>query len=343
MLDSSLINALKLGFSSTVQKIRIPSLGTKEFSFREPNVKEVSTISKLLVTNTDSPSTIYASTIVFLKFLCLDDDFNPYVMNEIDRIKIFTYVLSGIFYSKNLTIKCPRVGCGNTFPYSIKYGDILKSIDNISTDVIEYENKTDIGNIKIVYGFPKTKRYLEFLEFSDGLKHIPVDYSSFNNSFVEIDNEKHENTADHKLPTNDAFVEMIKKRRNIINSEINKITKMDKSLAGNVDIKNQLSKTLIPSELSYLYIKNITITGIPGSKDDFNIDFEGLTYDEIIQVMDVVPMKLMIDSKTGLSFTKIIELEIGKRLSSCAPDIICSKCNCDIGKRLGIQNFFIHG
>lgn len=345
MLDLSVINALKLGFSSTIQKIRIPSIGntTKEYSFREPNVKEVSAISKILVSNSDSPSTVYASTLVFLKFLCLDNDFDPYVMNEIDRIKLLTYILSGIFYSKNLTIKCPRVGCGHSFPYSVKYGDILKSIDNVSMDTIEYNNKTSVGNVKITFGFPTTKRYLEFLEFSDNIKHKPIDYDNFNNSFVEIDNEKNDENSNQNSIGNDQFTEMIKKRRNIIKSGITDTIKADKVLAGNVDIKSNIAKSTILTELTYLYIKNMLITSIPGSDDDFNVDFNGLSYKEILQVMDVIPMRLLIDESNGTPFSKIIENEIGKRLISCSPNVVCPNCKCEIGKRLGIQNFFIHG
>lgn len=349
MLDESILKTLQLSFGTAIQRIYIESLG-KEYSFREASFKETKDLSKITISNKDSPSVIYAMTLAMMKMLCLEEDFDPYKISEFDRLKIIIHLFSNNFFSKNISMKCPVKACNHSFSYSMKYGTMLKCLDSVDCSDITFENKTDFGHIHITANFPNTKRYLNLLELSDSestkkklqsIKDSAIsEYGLMDNSFSEIDrNEKNKNVI---ISADDDAVAKIRKRREFLKNKINKSNSENKGVFGNIDIKYSSYDKDSILDLADIYIKRIRIDGIAGSENEFDIDFSDLTYDETEKVLSSIPMKLFV-MEDGTDVIKYVTRKIFEKMNKCVPLIKCEKCGYEISKRLTIQNFFIFG
>lgn len=338
MIEDSVLKSLQSSFASSIQNIKIPSLGTNVFSFREANVREVKDIAKVVISNADSQSVVYASTLALIKQLSLNENIDFNKMTEVDRLRVLVKLLSNIFFSKNLSIRCPRGECDNVFSYSMKYGDLLKLLDELDTTDIVFENKTEIGDIKITANFPNVSKYLKFLEYIDSTKDDSKEYDNLNNTFSEIDKKK---DGGGNSSTNATVVEKIKKRREVLKNGVRKIVKDGDTILGNVDLKS-IKKEYSPLDFSEVYIKRIVVKNIKNSDDEYDIDMSEFDYVDSEKILSVFPAKLFI-KEDGTDFLKYITKEIYMKMKKCVPHISCDKCGYEISKKLGLQNFFIVG
>lgn len=350
MLDDSILTNIRNTFASAVQRIFIPSLG-KTYSFREASVKEHKSLSKTIISNKDSQSVIYAATLAMIKNLCLEDDFNPYEMSEFDRLRVIVYLFSNNFFTKNLSIKCPRKSCGENIKFPIKYGTLLKMMDLVDCSDIVFSNKSAMGTVQVVSGFPSTKRYLSLLEAIDLSKeksiHSKNAQSPMETTYVAMDNifPEMDATAQTKgvMTSSDMeVIEKIRRRREILKGNIGKAVEEKRDVMGNVDLKSVGSESTILDVVD-MYLKRIMVSDIPGSENELDIDFSSFGYDDTERILSVLPMGLFMSADGNENIIKSTTKALFEKLNACVPKIVCPKCGCEISKRLTLPNFFIFG
>lgn len=339
MIEESILSNLKSSFSSAIQRIDVQSLA-KTFSFRESSVREHSAFSKTVISNMKSQSMVYASTLSMIKNLCLEQDFNPLEISEFDRLKILVHLFSNNFFSKHLSIRCPKKTCEGKVKYSIKYGSLLRMMDTVDCSDIIFENSTEMGNIRVEANFPKTKRYLSLLENVDSERTTlsDSDYENMDNSFSQIDG----NSANvSSKSSEDDFVKKIRMRRDILKGKINKVVNDKKDVFGNVDSKSSVKPNAI-MDLADIYLKRIQISNINGSENEFDIDMSDMDYNDTEKILSSIPMNLFIKNN-GSNAVKTITNGIFKKMNDCVPEIKCPVCGFPISKKLTLPDFFIFG
>ena len=352
MIEETILKNLKNSFSSAVQSIYIQSLG-KTFMFREATVKEHTTLAKTVISSKNYQSVVYAATLSMMKNLCLDNDFDPTKMTEFDRLKVIVHLFSNNFFSKNLSIKCPHKACGDSVKYSMKYGSLLKMLDSVDCSDIIFDNKTEMGTLRVVANFPRTSRYLSLLESVDGMsvdeaskkaeetrRNDLKNYADMDNSFSEIA-ANGENGGGRGISADDDAVRKIRMRREILKGKVKKTVEEKKDVLANVDVKT-IGKDDAMLDLADIYIKRIQITDINGSDNKFDIDMSDFSYDDTEKILSVLPMNLFL-KEDGTNIVKFISKEIFKKMNNCVPEIRCPKCGCKISDRLSLQDFFIFG
>ena len=342
MLENSVLANLRNAFSSAVQPIFIDSL-KRTLMFREPSVKEHISLAKTVISNKDSQSIVYAATLMMIKNLCLDEQFDPMEMSEFDRLKIIVHLFSNNFFSKILNIKCPRKGCNSKITYEAKYGTLLKMLDSVDCSDMTFSNETEMGKLRLFANFPKTSRYLSLLKKIDGIDdlslHTPSkqsNYDDMDKSFSELSSNKSQNSADED------FANKIRMRRDILKGKIKKTVEKKNDLFGNVDLKNKTTSGEILLDLADIYINRIQITDIKGSDNEFDIDMSSFDYDETEKVLSALPMTLFV-KEDGMNAIKFVSKGLFEKMNACVPEIRCPTCGCEISKRLTLQDFFIFG
>lgn len=339
MIEESILTNLKSSFSSAIQRIDIPSLG-KTYSFRESSVREHASFSKTVISNMKSQSMVYASTLSMIKNLCLEQDFDPMEISEFDRLRIMVHLFSNNFFSKHLSIRCPKKACDGKVRYSIKYGSLLRMMDSVDCSDIVFENSSEMGKIKVEANFPKTRRYLSLLENVDSEKTglSNSDYENMDNSFQQIDGNS---TNGASQTSEDDFVKKIRMRRDILKGKIDKVVNEKKDVFGNVDSKN-IGKPNALMDLADIYLKRIQITDINGSDNEFDIDMSSMDYADTEKILSSIPMNLFIKGD-GTNAVKSITKGIFRKMNECVPEIKCPICGFSISKRLTLPDFFIFG
>lgn len=348
MLDESILSNIRNSFSSAVQRIYVSSID-RMLTFREASVKEHRSFAKTVISNMNSQSVIYAATLAMIKNLCLENDFDPYVISEFDRLKIIVNLFSNNFFSKNLSIKCPRKACGGSVKYPIKYGSLLKMMDSVDCSDIVFENENEIGKIRVVANFPNTKRYLSLLEEIDRKKEVETvsgsreskhdsAYDSMDKSFIELDESA---SGSNGYSADDEVVRKIRKRREILKGKVEKSVKEKTDILGNIELKRVDSDDAM-LDIADIYINRIQIFSINGSENQFDIDMSGFDYNDTEKILSVLPMGLFVTSD-GKNVVKHIAKSIFSKMNACVPKITCPKCKYEISKRLTLQNFFIFG
>ena len=343
MLDDSMLANIRNTFASAVQRIYVPSLG-KTFSFREVSVKEHKTLSKIVISNRDTQSVVYAATLAMIRNLCLEDDFDPYKMSEFDRLRIIVYLFSNNFFSKNLSIRCPRAACAESIKYPIQYGSLLKMMDSMDCSDIVFENENHIGNVRVISGFPTTARYLSLLEAVDGINdrnlygnmQTPTTYEDMDKAFSEINDAPQSNSQ-----IDMDVINKIRKRREVLKGNIKKVVEEKKDVFGNVELKTVNSKSEM-LDVADLYLKHIDVPKISGSENQLSINMTDFDYEDTEKILSVLPMGLFI-REDGSNIIKHTTNELFRRMNACVPKIVCPKCGYEISKRLTLPNFFIFG
>lgn len=345
MIEDSILTNLRNSFSSAIQRIYIQSLG-KTYSFREPTVRENSTLAKTVISNMKTQSVVYAATLSLIKNLCLEDDFDPRSMSEFDRLKVIVHLFSNNFFSKMLSIKCPRRSCRESVKYPVAYGTLLKMMDSVDCSDIVYDNESELGKLRVVANFPSTARYLSLLESIDSETEAAVGkktsaaeamYSDMDNSFSEISGA---NGAQQGASADDEMVRKIRMRRKMLKGKIDKTVVEGKDVVGNVDVKSIGGDAML--DLADIYMKRIQISNIKDSTDEYDIDFTGFDYLDTEKVLSVLPMNLFV-RKDGMNVIKFIAKGIFDKMNKCVPLIKCPKCGYEISSRLKLQDFFIFG
>lgn len=343
MIDDSILELLQKSFSPSVQSIYVPTLG-KALNFRESTVKEQKTVSKVVAANADRQSVIYASTLAMMRNLCLDDlDLNS--LTEFDRTKIMAFLFSMNFFSKRLSMRCPR--CKKPFSYTVMHGELLKGMDGVSTDDVWFHAKNRIGSIDVRLNFPNCRRYLDFLETMDrvndakrnGQTRNDSPYDAMNHAFdglEKVAEAQTENGGKHVSTDDIRIAEMIRKRKGGTASRTDGVSQIRQD-SSDVSFVSLL-------DAADLYIRSIKYH-VNGSEDDVEIDFSGYGFEDTERILGKFPVAMFTDDESGKSLMAFIRDEFRKRLSVAVPHIVCPNagCGCDIGKRLQLHDFFLFG
>lgn len=338
MLDDTLMRNLKAAFAAAVQRIRIPSIG-RTFTFRESSVMEHKAFAKTVITNVDSPSVVYAATLSMMRNLCLDTDFDPHSMTEFDRLKVMVQLFSNNFFSRSMTVKCPRKACGGRVKYDVRYGELLRMMDSVDCSDIVFENDNAVGRTRVVANFPRVSRYLSLLESVDSAKEgrsASEDgkrYSALDASFAPPSEQSNAGT--------ETFEDRIRRRRDILRGKVSKAVEEKREVFGNVDLKAPSDGSAL-LDVADIYINRIQISSIAGSRDEFDIDMTGFDYGETEKVLSSLPMGLFV-TESGDNVVKKITRGIFSKMNACVPRIVCPECGFEISKRMTLPNFFIFG
>lgn len=346
MLDEQIFNNIRQSFASAVQRIYVQSID-KVLTFREATVKEHRSLAKTVISNRNSQSVIYAATLAMIKNLCLEEDFDPYSISEFDRLKIIVNLFSNNFFSKNLSIRCPRKACDGSLKYPIKYGTLLKMMDSVDCSDIVFDNENSIGKARVIANFPNTSRYLSLLQAVDerndknerkSPSSAASSYDSMDASFQELDATASNGGGFSK---DDEAVKMIRKRREILKGKVAQSVKEKTDILGNVELKRIDSDDAM-LDIADIYLKRIQIFSITGSENQFDIDMGGFDYNATEKLLSVLPMGLFV-GEDGKNIVKHVAKSIFAKMNACVPKIVCPKCGYEISKRLTLQNFFIFG
>ena len=357
MLDQQILEAIRGSFTPVLQDVNLEHTLGRHYYFREPTVDEQKAMSKIAISNSDSQSAVYATTLAYIKLLAMDKSFDQYALDEFDRINILAHLFSSNFFTKQLTINCPADGCGHSFPYSVRHGDILRELNRVDRSDILFENETDYGWIKVRANYPTVRRYLNFLEAVDAFSererleaerksgNKPTDrYEAVNSAFdamekrAEMANEA-KNADGSSKPTDlgDVRIAQLIKRKK-------KTAKDAKSVMGNVDMAAHPSDGSIRSPLLDtvdLYIKTVDYK-VNNMADDVHIDFSNFEFDDVENVLGVFPSSFLVD-RNGTRLADFLTNAVFERQKTVVPKITCPKCGCNITERLRLQDFFTAG
>ena len=346
MLDDSILKLIQNSFSSSVQTIYIPTID-KTLRFRESALHEQKTVSKVVVANPDKQSVIYATTLAMIRNLCLDE-IDVSKITEFDRLKILAFLFSMNFFSKRLTITCPK--CRKSFHYSVMHGDILKGMDEIDTEDVIFKAKNRIGTIEVTLNFPNCVRYLDFLEVMDRIddannskmmKSKKSVYDSMNTAFDNLEkiaDSQDENDGKAVDANEVRIAEMIRKRKQGQKSEKKKqsenVVKEDGPFASYVTLLDAVD----------MYIKKIRYH-VNGSEDDVEIDFTNYGFEDTEKILANFPTALFTDDESGTNLITFIHDSFKKKLNKAVPKIVCTneQCSADLGSRLDLHDFFLFG
>lgn len=343
MIDDSILELLQKSFSPSVQSIYVPALG-KPLNFRESTVKEQKTVSKVVASNADRQSVIYASTLAMIRNLCMED-LDVGALTEFDRTKIMAFLFSMNFFSKRLTMTCPK--CKKPFAYTVMHGELLKGLDKVATEDIAFKADNRIGSIEVTLNFPSCSRYLDFLETMDRVNDVKrhdlakndKSYDAMNHAFDGLDKvveAQTENGGKHVSSDDVRIAEMIRKRKG------GGARRTDGVAQKKEDDSDVSFVTLL--DAADLYIRRIRYH-VNGSDDDVDIDFSGYGFEDTERILGKFPVVMFTDDVSGRTLMSFIRDEFRKRLSVAVPHISCPNdgCGYDIGKRLQLHDFFLFG
>lgn len=344
MIDDSILQLLQKSFSPSIQSVFVPTVG-KSLNFREPTVKEQKTVSKIVVSNPDRQSVVYASTVAMIRNLCTDG-IDVSSITEFDRLKVLAFLFSMNFFSKRLTITCPK--CGKPFHYTVMHGDLLKGIDRITTEDIEFVANNRIGTMTATVNFPKCSRYLDFLEVMDRVddrnRHdksaADAQYEQMNGAFDGLEKvaEAQDENGGKSVSADDVRIaEMIRKRKQTADSrrKANDSVQRDDS---------QFVPYVTMLDAVDLYIKKIRYH-VNGSEDDVEIDFSNYGFEDTEHILGNFPTAMFTDDDSGEDLMSFIHDGFRERLSVAVPKITCPNAECghDIGSGLELHDFFLFG
>lgn len=345
MLDDSILELLNKSFSPSVQSIYVPSVG-KTLEFREPAVREQKTLSKVVASNPDRQSVIYAATLGMMRGLCLGD-LDMSVLTEFDRMKVVAFLFSMNFFSKRLNITCPK--CRKTFGYTVMHGDILKGLDKVDTTDAVFRGENRIGSIEVSLNFPSCARYLDFLKTldedgdrrrNDAAKASKA-YDALNHSFdgLEAVAESQEENKGRRVSADDVRIaEMIRRRKG------GAATKRTDGVSERKDTASSDTSFVTLLDAADLYIKRIRYH-VNGSEDDVDIDFSGYGFEDTERILGSFPTAMLTDDASGKTLTSFIRGAFREKLCRAVPDIVCPNegCRHDVGKGLELHDFFLFG
>jgi len=343
MIDEAILAAMHRSFGNAIKRIWIPRL-SRNLTFREPNVGEQKTFSKIILANSESHSIVYGATLALIKKLALDKDFQSIRLNEMERIVILANLFSTNFLTKQIAVTCPNKDCKHQFIQTIKHGELLRNLDKIVTTDYVYENVTEIGTLRAYINYPSTKKYLEFLEFVEdkkiatSSKHVDESsmdkYEQLDHAFDDISPNSSNpisssNKQDGKIA---AMIEMRKAKLKSASSS---------KAAGNIDL-SQLNARFIGLNSVDLYIRKIEWK-VNGDDTDYEVTFDdSITFEETERILGGFPAAFFTDAN-GQTLTEVIANELYSRVNRTVPTVKCPKCGLDITKDVNLYDFFTAG
>jgi len=342
MIDENIFELMKHSFGGAIHTVYVPSL-KRSIPFKEPTVRETKLMSKIVISNPDSQSIVYATTLALIKGLCVESDFNQYAITEFDRLSILSKIFANNFLSKQISIKCTSKECGHQFVYTVKHGDLIRAIESIDTSDMVFVNETADFKLTAKINYPTTKHYLEFLEYIDRDSEVNVQknnvklsedkYEKLNSAFSEIEQMQSSGSKGAADIGDIKIAEMLAKKKERI--------KHSNAVAGNMEI-NGLGNNYSLFDSGDLYIREISYK-ITGDDNDYNIVFDdSFGFEDRERVLGTFPMSFLTlsDETTLLDFAAN---GINDRLRKCIPEVKCPKCGNNIANNISISDFFTHG
>lgn len=348
MIDEAILNAMHRSFGNSVRRVWMPR-AQRFFTFREPNVGEQKTFSRIVLANSDSQSTVYGATLSLIRRLALDKDFAQYGMDEMERLVILANLFSTNFLTKQISVTCPNEGCNNQFIHSIKHGELLKGLEKIDASDIVYEDTNDIGHVKVQINYPSTKKYLAFLEYLEEQDAISADeskktkdavgeqdkYEKLDHAFDELSSNTTSPMATASKRDNE-IAEFIEKRKTALKDGMKK-----SKAAGNVDLRS-INAQFAGLNSVDLYIRKIEWK-VNGDENDYSVTFDNsITFEETERILGGFPMAFF-TREDGSTLTDFISASLYKRVNATIPQIVCPKCGLDLTSKVNLYDFFMLG
>ena len=343
MIDEAILAAMHRSFGNAIKKIWMPRL-SRSLTFREPNVGEQKTFSKIVLANPDSHSIVYGASLALIKKLALDRDFSGIQLNEMERIVILANLFSTNFLTKQIAVTCPNKECGHKFVQTIKHGELLRNLDGIDASDYVYENVTPIGRVKAYINYPSTKKYLEFLEYIEdrqsasrlnGAAENATDrYEQLDHAFDDI-SPNSANPISSSNKQDGKIAAMIERRKAKLKSSATP------KAAGNIDL-GQLNARYVGLNSVDLYIRRLEWK-VNGDDTDYEVTFDdSINFEETERILGGFPAAFFTDSN-GETITEAIANELYRRVNSTVPTVKCPKCGLDITKDVNLYDFFTVG
>lgn len=348
MIDDAILSAMHRSFGNSIRRVFIPGFG-RHVAFREPNVGEQKTLSKIVLANTESQSVVYGATVALIRKCCLDAEFGKYRFTELERILILANLFSTNFLTKQITIKCPGEGCGATFTKDVRHGEIIRSLERIDASDIVFENSCQMGSLRATINYPSFRKYLGFLEFvedgnaraADAAKEMDeLDrYSALDHAFDALDDLTAPGGGAQKKDDRTAsLIAMVAARR----SGAKKGASDGKGrLAGNIDL-GKADQLMVAQNTNDLYVRKLEWK-VPGDDTDYVVTFDDtITFEETERILGGFPASFFV-REDGKPMGDFISDELYRRLNMAVPDMTCPKCGRNISKDVQLYDFFIAG
>lgn len=340
MINNDISKMLDLSFASSAQSIFINSL-SRPVMFREARVKEQKAISKIVIPNKDRLSIVYGATLSLIKLLCYDEEFDINSITEFDRLKILSSIYSSNFLSKKIHFTCPKKDCKNHFVYNVQYGDIIKGFELCNTDDIVFENKMDIGYIKVYINFPSCIKYLNFLELIDTKNDIEESeiLKKSNNKFSELNKLYDNDSAINSGINDDMLYKMFGKQNNENNAQKQNTTTNNSNSVKSLDLSMKDASDLYIKKIEYALYDN---TDENGELNIYSIDMSQYGILDVEEILGHFPIK-MFTREDGVTLNTFINSSISNKIKTCLPIIKCPKCGEILNKYISLRDFFIFG
>ena len=149
--NNSILNAFKQEFSTTVNLVRVNSLG-RDVSFREITVNEQKTLSKIMYQNEQRKDVVYDTQCQLINKLCLDPDFDVYKVTEFDRIRILMDIYAGNYFNNDVKFKCPE--CGTENVYRLDFQKLVDLLNEFSLEDVTFHAEDRTRHYTFVLNYP---------------------------------------------------------------------------------------------------------------------------------------------------------------------------------------------
>lgn len=157
-----LINALKQGFATTVNKIYVNSL-KREVGFREITVLEQKQLSRIMIDNDgkNRKDVVYDAQCALINVACLEkDSFNIYQLSEFDRLKLLIALYQANMFKNDVKFTCEECGAENA--YRMDFTRVLERLDAIDLTPSKFNYENQVWNYDFTIEYPTVKRVLQF-------------------------------------------------------------------------------------------------------------------------------------------------------------------------------------
>lgn len=156
---TDIINALKTDFATTVRRIYVNSLN-KEIGFREINVKEQKTVSRIMIDNESRKDVVYDTQCALINQVALDEGFDIYQLTEFDKIKLLMALYETNVFKNEIKFTCTE--CGTDNKYKMDFRNAIARLNDldIGDKTFTFENAT--WKFDFVVGYPTVRRISDF-------------------------------------------------------------------------------------------------------------------------------------------------------------------------------------
>lgn len=156
---NEILNALKSKFATSVNSVYVNSID-QNVSFKEINVAEQKTLSRIMLDNEDRMDIVYDAQCASINKVCLNEGFDIYKMTEFDKIKIQLAMYQQNVVKNEIQFTCKE--CGTENKYKIDFKDTIQKLDDfdISPKTFTFEDR--IASYSVVLEYPVVRRVSEF-------------------------------------------------------------------------------------------------------------------------------------------------------------------------------------